>query len=170
MSEYTREELKILKDLNIDSFRELSKDGIVEFFSSLPKLDKEVAIKALEQVPDFANTAMDGVKSYMDSVMKTINLDSEENRQILDMHYSVLETLKAEYSKENLSLSEKYDLYEQMSVILDKVHELNRDNKIYKLKNIAIIGTSLAAVATIIGSAFGTNIKIKPNDITKLID
>lgn len=40
--------------LKIDSFRNLSKSKIMEFVSLIPNMDKEVAIKIIEQYPTFA--------------------------------------------------------------------------------------------------------------------
>ena len=40
--------------LKIDSFRNLSKDKIMEFVSLIPNMDKEVAINIIEQYPAFA--------------------------------------------------------------------------------------------------------------------
>ena len=50
----TLSEQKVLKQLKIDNFRQLSKDTIMKFASSINQMDPEVAKKALEQFPEFA--------------------------------------------------------------------------------------------------------------------
>lgn len=44
MSQYLVSEEQVKKALQIDSFRNLSKDKIVEFASLIPHMDKDVAI------------------------------------------------------------------------------------------------------------------------------
>ena len=49
-------EQQVLKKLKIEDFRHLTKDKVIAMASMLDKMDPEVAKKALEQFPDFANT------------------------------------------------------------------------------------------------------------------
>jgi hypothetical protein len=49
-------EEKVLKKLDIVDFRHLTKDKVIKMASMLDKMDPEVAKKALEQFPEFANT------------------------------------------------------------------------------------------------------------------
>lgn len=60
----TLSEQKVLKKLGIPDFRHMSKDKIVAFTTMLPKMDSEVAKKALEQFPEFAKTATEIVSYY----------------------------------------------------------------------------------------------------------
>ena len=50
----TLTEQKVLKKLGIPDFRHMTKDKVVRFASMLPKMNPEVAKKALEQFPEFA--------------------------------------------------------------------------------------------------------------------
>lgn len=49
-------EQKVLKKLDIPDFRHLTKDKVIKMASMLDKMDPEVAKKAIEQFPEFANT------------------------------------------------------------------------------------------------------------------
>ena len=53
----TLTEQKVLKKLDIDDFRHLTKDKVITMASMLDRMNPEVAKKALEQFPDFAATA-----------------------------------------------------------------------------------------------------------------
>lgn len=50
-------EEKVLKKLGIDDFRHITKNKVIKMASMLDRVDPEVAKKAIEQFPDFSNTA-----------------------------------------------------------------------------------------------------------------
>ena len=54
MSQYLVSEDQVKKALQIDSFRNLSKDKIMEFASFIPHMDKDVAIAIINQFPAYA--------------------------------------------------------------------------------------------------------------------
>ena len=62
-------EQKVLKKLDITDFRHLTKDKVIKMASMLDKMDPEVAKKALEQFPEFANTTKEMLSEYKDSLM-----------------------------------------------------------------------------------------------------
>ena len=49
-------EANVLKKLDIEDFRHITKDKVIKMASMLDKMDPEVAKKALEQFPEFAGT------------------------------------------------------------------------------------------------------------------
>ena len=57
MAKYMATENDVKKALAIDSFRNISKDKIMEFVSAIPNMDKEVAIKIIEQFPSYSESA-----------------------------------------------------------------------------------------------------------------
>ena len=50
--------------LNITDFRHLSKDKLIEFVSAIPEMDKDVAIRIIEQFPEFTRCATSLVDHY----------------------------------------------------------------------------------------------------------
>ena len=54
----TLTEQKVLRKLGIQDFRHMTKEKVTGFVSMLPRMDPEVAKKALEQFPDFTKTAI----------------------------------------------------------------------------------------------------------------
>lgn len=63
-------EEKVLKKLDIADFRHLTKDKVIKMASMLDKMDPEVAKKALEQFPEFANTTKEMLTEYKVSLDK----------------------------------------------------------------------------------------------------
>lgn len=50
--------------LNINNFRELSKDKIIKFAAMMPEMDKEVAMKMIDKFPEF--------KQFANEIMNTL--------------------------------------------------------------------------------------------------
>ena len=55
-------EQQVLKKLDIPDFRHLTKEKVIAFATMVPKMNPEVAKKALEQFPNFASTSLDVLK------------------------------------------------------------------------------------------------------------
>lgn len=57
MAKYMVTENEVKTALDIDSFRNMSKEKIIEFVSAIPNMDKDVAIKIIEQFPAYTESA-----------------------------------------------------------------------------------------------------------------
>lgn len=63
-------EKQVLEMLGIPDFRHLSKDRIMSFTSALPQMEPQVAIAALQQVPHFADTSLEIMQIYKETVSR----------------------------------------------------------------------------------------------------
>ena len=70
-------EKQVLEMLGIPDFRHLSKDRIMSFTSALPQMEPQVAIAALQQVPHFADTSLEIMRIYKETVSQTLAEDQE---------------------------------------------------------------------------------------------
>lgn len=70
MSQYLVFEDQVKKALQIDSFRNLSKDKIMEFASLIPHMDKEVAIAIINQFPAYVESSRNMIEQYKKPVSK----------------------------------------------------------------------------------------------------
>ncbi|HHF7008981.1 TPA: hypothetical protein ACPQXA_001020 [Streptococcus mutans] len=133
--------------LNIESFRNLSKDKVMEFISLIPNMDKDLAIKIVEQFPSYAD--------YSQNIVKQLNmlcekaLDRNDNGQ-----------------KEETSVDERKYITEQMIATADKIAAKDTENKEF-LEKIIKCGSYVALGALAIGATIlGVNVRGK--DIPKL--
>ena len=55
----------VKKALRIDSFRNISKEKIMQFASMIPYIDKDVATAIINQFPVYADFAKTAISSYM---------------------------------------------------------------------------------------------------------
>lgn len=102
-----RSELDVKKALGIDSFRNLSRDNVMRFAAMMPDMDKEVALKVIEQFPEFKAFALDAV-----NVMQKAHESSlAENRASQDQAHQawqdVREILRGQLDGDELPWEEK---------------------------------------------------------------
>lgn len=157
-------EQKVLKKLNIENFRHLTKDKVITMASMLDKMDPEVAKKAIEQFPEFSNIAKEMLKEYKDTLEKGL----ETNKESVESYYSVckatIETLQKQLENGELSFEEKKYIIDKMLEVSKMMSEKDSENK----KFIAIMGgLGLVAVGLVVAglsSALGGNTNIEVSD------
>ena len=103
-------EEKVLKKLDIADFRHLTKDKVIKMASMLDKMDPEVAKKALEQFPEFANTTKEMLTEYKVSLDKGLESNNESVKAVYDTYNAIITSLQKKLENENLHLNRKNTL------------------------------------------------------------
>lgn len=82
--------------------------------SMLDKMDPEVAKKALEQFPEFANTTKEMLTEYKVSLDKGLESNNESVKAVYDTYNAIITSLQKKLENENLT-------FEQKKYIIDKI-------------------------------------------------
>lgn len=161
-------EEKVLRQLKIDDFRHLSKDTVMRFASSIPKMDPEVAKKALEQFPNFVNAVKDGVVEYKEVAENVIKSGDKDHDRLMAMIDAENQQLIKMLDENELTLDEKFLIMDRLDKLQDKVSEANREMRMYRLKVagsvLAVIGVGILSLASVLGGNSEIS-KIDNNDI-----
>ena len=96
-------EAKVLRKLDIPDFRHLTKDKVVSFVSMLPQMDPEVAKRALEQFPAFAETNLAIVSCLKDSLGTIVSGNAGNMAEFNARCHEALLALEAELKREDLT-------------------------------------------------------------------
>lgn len=152
--------------LKIDSFRNLSKDKIMEFVSLIPNMDKEVAIKIIEQYPAFAKLSESMVAQLNKMCDTALEKNEESQRLTIQAYKQILDELSNQLHMEDISKEEREKITKQMIEIADKISVKDTENKAFidqmaKYTVVCAIG-ALALGAAILG------VNVKGKDIPKL--
>ena len=147
-------ELEVKKRLGIDNFRQLSKNNVMEFASCLDKMDPEVAMKALEQFPEYSKTMQEIAKEYKAFAEKALTSNDDSVKNVYAGMMSVITTLQKELEKENLSFEEKKYILEKMEEQTSMMGELDENNKNFILKTLGIVSGGLLALCGAVASIF----------------
>lgn len=153
--------------LKIDSFRNLSKDKIMEFVSLIPNMDKEVAIKIIEQYPAFAKLSESMVAQLNKMCDIALEKNEESQRLTIQAYKQILDELSNQLHMEDISKEEREKITKQMIEIADKISVKDTENKAF-IDKMVKYSTGFAIGALVLGAAIlGVNIKGK--DIPKLL-
>lgn len=162
-------ELQVLKQLDIPDFRHLTKDKVITFASMIPRMDPEVAKKALEQFPNFASTSLDIMKEYREIIETASDDDRESTQKCYEMYDRVMSSLERILQEDELTFDEKTYILDQMKFVADEVSRKDSEKSNNRLKILSIAGGVAAGIVAVLGSIIGSNIIAnKPNDDEQL--
>lgn len=151
-------ELQVLKKLDIPDFRHMTKDKVVAFASMIPRMDPEVAKKALEQFPNFASTSLDIMKEYRGVLEEAMQDDRDSTQVCYDMYNRVMDSLEKILQEEELTFNEKTYILNQMQEVADAVSQKDYEKANNRLKILGIAGGIAASIVAVLGSVIGSNI------------
>ena len=153
---YVSEEA-VKRALKIDSFRNLSKDKIMQFASLIPYMDKEVAIAIINQFPEFADFGKTAISSYM-QICDDILKDNKENQTaVIHGYQTILDALSQRMEIESITEEDRKSITEDMITVADKIALVDLQNKKFLDKMGTKILWGVLGVTAIIGAGIGVH-------------
>lgn len=157
-------EQRVLKKLNIEDFRHLTKDKVIAMASMLDKMNPEVAKKALEQFPEFAATIKEMLNEYKNVLDKGLETNKESVQIYYDSCNFMIVSLQKQLEDESLSFEDRKYIIDKMLEITRMIGEKDSENKRF-IATLAVLGATATCVATaILSSVLGGNTQIEAND------
>lgn len=151
----------VKKALNIDSFRNLSKDKIMEFVSLIPSMDKELAIAIVNKFPEYAEMAVNMVQCMETMCEKALDSNNTSQKDTIEAYQTILNSLSKLLEKDNITEEERLSITEKMIEVADKIAAKDTENKNF-LNDILKYGSSLIGGALVLGAVIlGVNAKGK---------
>jgi len=157
MAKKSLTEQQVLDMLDIPDFRHMSKDKIMKFTSALPYMDPSVAVAALQQFPEFAKTSIEIVNCYKQSVSEALGRNADSMQSFYDSCDVLIDALKTQLDKQDLSFSEKNQIIAHMMQVLQMKAEKDSENKKFIWGAIGAISITVAAIVATAAAAIGTN-------------
>lgn len=158
-------EEKVKRKLGVKSFYELSKKQYMQFASMLNQMDPEVAKKALEQFPDFAQNTKEILSEYKETIHKVMENNQQSSQAYYDMSNEILASLIKELNKDELSCEERHYIMEKMFELQREIGAKDSENKKF-LASLAVCGTMVVTVAigALVSALGGSTQPIGKND------
>ena len=148
-------ETAVKKALRIDSFRNLSKEKVMEFASMIPYMEKEFAMEMIKQFPVYAEFAKAFINNYTDVCKEILAINNESFKTVVLSHQIVLEAFAKQIENTELTSEEREFYSNKMIEEAEKITELYlQQQKFHEriLTNIGgIITIALVTGATILG-------------------
>lgn len=160
-----RSEDDVKKALNIDSWRNLSKDKLLTFVAEMPQMDHEVALKVIEQFPDFKSLVGETLNSFEQRYESAQKFSWKSQKKVHEAFQSYRETLNRELERGNLSVEERFSILEMLRHAVAMESEKDSEHKAFTVKlvtiaatvGVAAIGTAIAALGGKAGFGSGGN-------------
>lgn len=153
----SREE--VLQRLGIGDFRHIKQDKLIEFVSMIPDMDKDVAIKCVEQFPEFRNYAQNIVMQLNDVLKDVMNDGKHSTDKAVAAYQQILDDLSARLnSKKRISRKERQQIVEQMIEVADKIADLTDKHHHFLNKIVMVAGTVGSIALGVAGALLGLKI------------
>lgn len=124
-----KNEIEVLEAIGAKDFRSISKDQIITFVSSLPKMDKQLAIKCIEQFGNFKDFGTAAISQYYEICNNALN---EKPDKAIEAHREIIRILEKRLHRPFITKKEKQFLIEKIVDEGNKISELQRDSFRFK--------------------------------------
>lgn len=152
-------EEQVKKALQIDSFRNLSKDKIVEFASLIPHMDKDVAIAIINQFPAYVESSRNMIEQYNAMCDKVLQSNDDSRKDAVMAYKTILDDLSILLKQDGITPEQQEKITDKMILVADKIADLHEDNRNF-LEGIIKYGTPLIGGALLLGAVIlGVNVK-----------
>ena len=159
MGKYMATENEVKKALAIEDFRNISKDKIMEFVSAIPNMDKEVAIKIIEQFPSYSESANNMIAQLNTMCSNAMKENGESQREAIEAYQKILDDLGEVLKKYAITAEERTQITKQMIEVADRISAKDTENKEF-LSGITKYGGHIIVSALILGAVIlGVNVK-----------
>lgn len=125
--------------------------------SMLPYMDPEVAKKALEQFPAFADLARTIVTEYKVIVDTLIKDNASSQNSVYGSCNNILDSLRDELLRDDLTPEERDRIEDKMIEVAKILSEKDSENKKFLTKVMVIVGITVSAVTGAAAAILGSN-------------
>jgi len=158
-------EKDVLNRIGATDFRSIKKEQLIEFVSAIPYMPKEVAIKCIEQFPEFHKNATEMIRQ-LNVLCENLIADNKDSRDKAIHSYQLILESEIAYleKKPYISHRKRKEIINQMVEIADKITEIHELNTKHQNTFIhSVVG--VVALAIVVG---GTVLGVKINGAKRL--
>lgn len=114
MSQYLVSEDQVKKALQIDSFRNLSKDKIMEFASLIPHMDKEVATAIINQFPAYVESSRSMIEQYNVMCDRVLQSNDDSRKDAVMAYKTILDDLSVLLKQDSITPAQREKITDKM--------------------------------------------------------
>lgn len=159
-----KSEEDIKKALDIESWRNLSKDKLLAFVAEMPHMDREVALKVIDQFPNFKSLAGETMTSFGERFDSAQKFNWKSQKKVHQAFESYRQSLDRELERPHLSSEDRFRILEMIRETAEREHAKDSENKAFTLKLVSVAATVGVAVLGAAVAALGGKVGIGGND------
>lgn len=149
-------EQQVLSALNIPDFRHITKDKVVEFASLLAQMDPEVAKKALEQFPQFAQNATVMVGYYKEIAVKMLVCNDADSKSFYDTCNTMIASMEKTLERD-LSPEDRQTTINAMVELARLMNQRDENNKRWYIDLLKATGPVICGGMVLLAAVLGVN-------------
>jgi hypothetical protein len=124
---YSESEVK--QALGIETWRNLSKDKVLELVALMPQIDEKVALSIIEQLPELTKFALEALDGLEERHEATLAHNERSQEHVHQGYQEVREILKGELDNENLTWEQRKQIYDLLMATVRLQSEKDTENK-----------------------------------------
>lgn len=149
------EEQDLKRKLGIESWRNLSRDKLLTFMSEMPNMTKEVALKIIDQFPDFKSLVLESLGQVEEQAANALAANWKSQKKVHRAFAEQRETLRRELDREGLTPEDRLSILKMLAEAIDKEAAKDSEHKAFSYKLVTTVATiavgGAAAAVAILG-------------------
>lgn len=151
---------ELRKKLEIDSWRNLSKEKFLTFVSELPNMSQDVAIKVLDQFPDFKTLVLDSLSQVQEQATIAVEANWKSQKKVHKSFKEYRKVLKRELERADLSAVDRFAILQLLQNAIDGESKKDSEHKAFVLKALGMVASGAVVVAVAAVAVLGGKAKI----------
>lgn len=155
MAKQLKSEIEVLDKIGAKDFRSINKEQIIEFASSIHQMPKEVAIKCIEQFPEFRKNSNEVLTTLRGIFNDAANSHKDLAAQQIDACNKIIEELSKELHRPFISSKKRSEISNQIVEVAHMIDAARQghENLVKKIVNraAAVAGVIAVAAAAVVG-------------------
>lgn len=146
--------------LHIKDFRNVGKGDVIKMVSNLHRMDPLVAIKCIDQFPNYADSTAKMINNLADTCNKAISAGNEETKIILESYSKSLERLTEMYEDNEITPEEKEIISKTIVYLGQQILEHRQLAAKERLDILTKLGGFALGAVAILGTAIGVAVNV----------
>lgn len=156
------EELK--QKMGIESWRNLSREKFLTFVSELPNMSKEVAIKVVEQFPDFKSLVLDSLDHVHEQATGAVAINWKSQRKVHKAFAEYRGILGRELDRDGLTSEDRFRILGMLREAIEKEALKDSEHKAFVYKVVTTVAGLALAGAAAAATILGGNVRMGGGD------
>lgn len=150
-------EQAVLQELDIPSFRHVTKDKLMSFVAMRQRMDPETAQKALEQVPHLTQSLSEILGDYSELVKVGLASNDEHTKDYFAIAETTIEALQRELEKPELTFEERHAVMDRMLLVNEQVSSKVTEGQKFIIREHIIFGSVVLLCVGTLAAVLGAN-------------
>lgn len=145
------DEKAVLEKLNISDFRHLTKNNVIDLATELHNVEPEVAMKILEQFPEFSKVLSEVLQEYrqqLDAILQSENTSEKDFINVSNREIDILEGLLTKH----LSFDEKIEILDRIDKVRQDIMDHQSEKRHFLM---GLVKAGVTAIGIIVAGALG---------------